>query len=96
MEASMNVGVRPIERPQAPSVDGVGRRGDGGGSSAAFSPKTNVSIQNAVDDMAGVLAKISTNQMDAVEKMPEDFYAASIKVSRDYHEYIYSHYKERF
>ena len=72
MEASMNVGVRPIERPQAPSVDGVGRRGDGGGSSAAFSPKTNVSIQNAVDDMAGVLAKISTNQMDAVEKMPED------------------------
>ena len=72
MEASMNVGVRPIERPQAPSVDGVGRRGDGGGSSAAFSPKTNVSIQNAVDDMAGVLAKISSNQMDAVEKMPED------------------------
>ena len=72
MEASMNVGVRPIERPQAPSVDGVGRRGDGGGSSAAFSPKTNVSIQNAVDDMAGVLAKISTKQMDAVEKMPED------------------------
>ena len=72
MEASMNVGVRPIERPQAPAVDGVGRRGDGGGSSAAFSPKTNVAIQNAVDDMAGVLAKIASNQTDAVEKMPED------------------------
>lgn len=73
MEASMNVGIRPIDRPQAPSAgEGVGRRGDGGGSSAAFSPKTNVSIQNAVDDMAGILAKIASNQTDAVEKMPAD------------------------
>ncbi len=73
MEASMNVGIRPIERPQAPGAgEGVGRRGDGGGSSAAFSPKTNVSIQNAVDDMAGILSKIASNQTDAVEKMPAD------------------------
>ena len=73
MEASMNVGIRPIERPQSPgAAEGIGRRGDGGGSSAAFSPKTNVSIQNAVDDMAGILAKIANNQMDAVEKMPAD------------------------
>ena len=73
MEASMNVGIRPVERPQAPSAgEGVGRRGDGGGSSAAFSPKTNVAIQNAVDDMAGILSKIASNQTDAVEKMPAD------------------------
>ncbi|BAL83767.1 hypothetical protein SELR_20590 [Selenomonas ruminantium subsp. lactilytica TAM6421] len=73
MEASMNVGIRPIDRPQAPgAAEGIGRRGDGGGSSAAFSPKTNVAIQTAVDDMAGILAKISSNQAEAVEKMPAD------------------------
>ncbi|SDO85093.1 hypothetical protein SAMN05216366_10286, partial [Selenomonas ruminantium] len=73
MEASMNVGIRPIDRPQAPgAAEGIGRRGDGGGSSAAFSPKTNVAIQNAVDDMAGILARISSNQAEAVEKMPAD------------------------
>ena len=69
----MNVGIRPVDRPQAPgAAEGVGRRGDGGGSSAAFSPKTNVAIQNAVDDMAGVLARIASNQTEAVDKMPAD------------------------
>ena len=73
METAMNVGVRPIDRPQsAGSTEGVSRRGDGGSSSAAFSPKTNVSIQSAVDDMAGILAKISSNQSEAVDKMPQD------------------------
>ena len=73
METSMNVGIRPVDRPQAPgAAEGVGRRGDGGGSSAAFSPKTNVAIQNAVDDMAGVLARIASNQTEAVDKMPAD------------------------
>ncbi|WP_295159066.1 hypothetical protein [Selenomonas sp. AE3005] len=72
METSMNVGIRPVDRPQAPgAAEGVGRRGDGG-SSAAFSPKTNVAIQNAVDDMAGVLARIASNQTEAVDKMPAD------------------------
>ena len=69
----MNVGVRPVDRPQsAGGTEGVSRRGDGGSSSAAFSPKTNVSIQSAVDDMAGILAKISSNQSEAVDKMPQD------------------------
>ena len=73
METAMNVGVRPIDRPQsAGGTEGVSRRGDGGSSSAAFSPKTNVSIQSAVDDMAGILAKISSNQSEAVDKMPQD------------------------
>ena len=73
METSMNVGVRPVDRPQsAGGTEGVSRRGDGGSSSAAFSPKTNVSIQSAVDDMAGILAKISSNQSEAVDKMPQD------------------------
>ena len=69
----MNIGIRPVVRPQSTgSTDGVNRREDGSGSSSAFSPKTNVSIKNAVDDMAGVLAKISSNQAEAVDKMPED------------------------
>lgn len=69
----MNVGIRPVDRPQSTgSTDGVNRRDEGSGSSSAFSPKTNVSIKNAVDDMAGILAKISSNQAEAVDKMPED------------------------
>ena len=73
MEASMNVGIRPVNRPQsAGGTEGISRREDGGGSSAAFSPKTNVSIQNAVDDMAGILSKISSNQAEAVDKMPQE------------------------
>lgn len=73
METSMNIGIRPVDRPQSTgSTEGVSRREDGGGSSAAFSPKTNVSIKNAVDDMAGLLSKIASNQTEAVDKMPED------------------------
>ncbi|MBR3623660.1 MAG: hypothetical protein IKN43_09980, partial [Selenomonadaceae bacterium] len=72
MQTNMNVGIRPVDRPQAPSTtEGVGRRGDGG-SSSGFSPRTNVAIQNAVDDMAGILSKISSHQDETMEKMPED------------------------
>ena len=66
------VGIRPVSRPQTSSTaDGVNRRGDSG-SSSGFSPKTEVSIKNAVNDMAGILSKISANQQDGVEKMPQD------------------------
>ena len=66
------VGIRPVSRPQqAGGTEGVSRREDGGASSA-FSPRTNVSIQNAVDDMAGILSKISQNEMEAADKMPQE------------------------
>ncbi len=72
METNMPVGIRPIERPSTPSsTEGVSRRGDGG-SSSAFSPRTNVAIQTAVDDMAGILSKIASGQDETMEKMPED------------------------
>lgn len=72
VENSMNIGIRPASPAQkAGATEGVQRRGDGSGASQAFSPKTNVSIQNAVNDMAGILAKISTNQSESVEAMPE-------------------------
>ena len=66
------VGIRPVSSPQQTGqTEGVSRKGDGG-SSAAFSPRTDVSIQNAVDDMAGILSKISQTEVDAVDKMPQD------------------------
>lgn len=72
VENSMNIGIRPASPAQkAGATEGVQRRGDGSGASQAFSPKTNVSIQNAVNDMAGILAKISSNQSESVEAMPE-------------------------
>lgn len=71
METSA-VGIRPVNRPAAPGgVDGVGRRG-GESASAGFRPQTNVSIENAIEDMAGILSKISTAEMENVEKMPAD------------------------
>ncbi|MBP3723473.1 MAG: hypothetical protein J6I62_09510 [Selenomonadaceae bacterium] len=72
MQANMNVGIRPVERPQTPSsTEGVSRRGDGS-SSSGFSPRTEVAIQGAVEDMAGILSKISARQDDTIDKMPED------------------------
>lgn len=72
VENSMNIGIRPASPTQKTgNTEGVQRRGDGNGSAEAFSPKTSVSIKTAVNDMAGILAKISTNQSESVEQMPE-------------------------
>lgn len=66
------VGVRPALRPQAPGgVDGVTRREDEG-SAEGFRPQTNVAIENAIDDMAGVLSKIATSENEALSGMPQD------------------------
>lgn len=66
------VGVRPALRPQASGgVDGVTRR-ENDGSAEGFRPQTNVVIKNAIDDMAGVLSKIATNENEALADMPQD------------------------
>ena len=65
------IGIRPIERPQTPSTEGVTRRGDGS-SSSGFTPQTNVSLKTAIQDMAGILSKIGTTQDAGMEKMPQD------------------------
>lgn len=68
----MNVGIRPIERPQsAGGPDRIGQR-TGGSAAEAFSPRTNVALQAAVDDMAGILAKIASAQSEAMENMPKE------------------------
>ena len=67
MEAGA-VGVRPTVRPQAQNgVDGVTRR-ESEGSSDGFRPQTNVAIKNAINDMAGVLSKIATNENETIAK----------------------------
>ena len=66
------VGVRPVGRTAAPGgVDQVGRR-NGENTPSGFRPQTNVSIENAIDDMAGILSKIASEEVENVEKMPQD------------------------
>ena len=53
METSMQIGIRPVDRSQsAESTESVSRREDNGQSASSFSPKTAVSIRNAIRDMA--------------------------------------------
>ena len=54
------------------SPEGVQSRGDQGDSSAAFSQRTNVSIETAIDHMADVLSKISGRQQTNVQQMPAE------------------------
>ena len=66
------IGIRPVNQPQRPgSTDGVQRREDGG-TSSGFKPQTNVAIKTAIDDMAGVLSKISTNEKLNMERLPDE------------------------
>ena len=68
----VNVGIRPVERPQSSGgPDRIGQR-TGGSAAEAFAPRTNVALQAAVDDMAGILAKIAGAQSEAMEKMPKE------------------------
>ncbi|MBQ7498876.1 MAG: hypothetical protein IJU00_13775, partial [Selenomonas sp.] len=68
----VNVGIRPIERPQSSGgPDRVGQR-TGGSSAEAFAPRTNVALQAAVDDMASILAKVASTHTEAMEKMPQE------------------------
>ena len=52
--------------------EGVQSRGDQGDSSAAFSQRTNVSIETAIDHISDVLSKISGRQQTDVQQMPAE------------------------
>lgn len=54
------------------TTEGVQSRSDQGDSSAAFSQRTNVSIETAIDHMADVLSKISGRQQTNVQQMPQE------------------------
>ncbi|EFF65466.1 hypothetical protein HMPREF7545_1837 [Selenomonas noxia ATCC 43541] len=53
-------------------TEAVQNRGDQGDSSAAFSQRTNVSIETAIDHMADILSKINGRQQTNVQQMPQE------------------------
>lgn len=60
-----------VQRTQTTSsADGVSRRGDDTLSSP-FTKETNVSIRNSIADLSAILGKISQNQEDTVDVLPE-------------------------
>ncbi|ORU00726.1 hypothetical protein D081_0708 [Anaerovibrio sp. JC8] len=67
----MTPSVQATERTQETKGDKISVKRDGGGSAgSAFSPRTDVSIKNSIDNMAGVLSKISTHQSEAENAIP--------------------------
>ena len=57
---------------QGRTTESIQSRGDQGDSSAAFSQRTNVSIETAIDHMADVLSKINGRQQTNVQQMPQE------------------------
>ena len=57
---------------QGRTTESVQNHGDQGDSSAAFSQRTNVSIETAIDHMADVLSKINGRQQTNVQQMPQE------------------------
>ena len=57
---------------QGKTTEAVQNRVDQGDSSAAFSQRTNVSIETAIDHMADILSKINGRQQTNVQQMPQE------------------------
>ena len=57
---------------QGKTTEAVQNRVDQGDSSAAFSQRTNVSIETAIDHMADILSKINGCQQTNVQQMPQE------------------------
>lgn len=57
---------------QGKTTEAVQNRGDQGDSSTAFSQRTNVSIETAIDHMADILSKINGRQQTNVQQMPQE------------------------
>lgn len=66
--AGMPTNIRPVERPRGGSPSsGIQRRSDG--ASMPFAPRTDVNLRSSVLDMAGVLAKVASEQESSMEKL---------------------------
>lgn len=57
---------------QGKTTEAVQNPRDQGDSSAAFSQRTNVSIETAIDHMADILSKINGRQQTNVQQMPQE------------------------
>ena len=77
---SLPTGIRPVQQTRNTTETTAVTRREGG--SSPFAPQTNVSIENSIADMAGVLAKISTNQEGAAEVMPQQIKAMVENIMR--------------
>ena len=68
-----NIGIRPVAQ-QSPTggVDGVQRRDDGSSSGGGFKPQTNVALKTAIEDLAGTLSKISSQEKFGISKLQQD------------------------
>ena len=62
--------VQSVQRsPSSGKTDAVGRRGDGNAS--PFAPQTNVSIQSSIDDMSAILSKLTAQENNSAEEIPQ-------------------------
>lgn len=65
-----NVTPIPKTQPVANTEKIVRRSGDTSGSSP-FSPETNVTIKNSIEDMAGILSKVAATQNTTANEIPQ-------------------------
>ena len=65
------IGIQPVQ-PQRPTseTEGIQRRDDG--TSGGFRPQTTVSLKTAIEDLAGTLSKISSQEKFSFNKLPAD------------------------
>ena len=68
---SSATGIQPSQRTNTTNKSGIVGR-DGGGSSSGFAPRTNVSITNSVNDMAGILSKVSDLKSEMTSAVPKE------------------------
>ena len=68
---SSATGIQPSQRTNTTNKSGIVGR-DGGGSSSGFAPRTNVSIANSVNDMAGILSKVSDLKSEMTSAVPKE------------------------
>lgn len=68
---SISPSIQPSGRTQETNGERITVRRDGGGaSSGGFSPRTNVSIANSIDNMSAVLSKLSSDRAEAENAIP--------------------------
>ena len=64
-------GIRPIDRQRPTDGDvSIRRRDDGSG--GGFRPQTNVALKTAIQDLAGTLTRIGTEEKLGIQKLPTE------------------------
>ena len=65
------IGIQPVQ-PQRPTseTEGIQRRDDG--TSGGFRPQTTVALKTAIEDLAGTLSKISSQEKFSMARLPQD------------------------